>query len=94
VMTVHRVAIKILNRKKIQQMDMEEKGEGRPQNMLDDRSKGQVHALCHTHPMHSCEHCMGVWDHALLMLRSTLPRSSERDQNPTAFYAPPHHPAL
>ena len=30
VMTGHRVAIKILNRKKIQQMDMEEKGEGRP----------------------------------------------------------------
>jgi 5'-AMP-activated protein kinase catalytic alpha subunit len=27
VMTGHRVAIKILNRKKIQQMDMEEKGE-------------------------------------------------------------------
>ena len=50
ILTGHKVAIKILNRKKIKQMDMEEKGEGRGRRERELRECTRIHTHAHLHP--------------------------------------------
>lgn len=79
VLTGHRVAIKILNRKKIQAMDMEEKGDSR---------------ACWHVTAHACS-CGGiVLGHADKAFSCTRACSAERNQNPAAVHAPAHHPPV
>jgi hypothetical protein len=82
-LTGHKVAIKILNRKKIKAMDMDEKGAGHGGGAAA-RSGSLVSAvLCQRRPPQ-----LGFSD------ADVLPHSAPRNQDPAPLHAPAHHPLV
>ena len=91
VLTQHKVAIKILNKRKIKQQDMEEKGQHAHHHTR--------HALLTSSAFtrHECLSLQHMYTHAAhhqQNLRSCAVCSEARDQDPSPFHAPAHHQAV
>jgi hypothetical protein len=82
VLTGHKVAIKILNRKKIQAMDMEEKG-GQPAASV------YLHSIAEVEGQGARLWRVKRWLHA-----ASCCCSPARDQDPPAVHASSYHPLV